>query len=102
MRRGRLTAGGLAAAIVAAALLLGGVLRGSPAAAPARASAEALGSGFASEDTATLVAQLQDSLRRAPRNVQGLDLLGLAYQQRARETGDPAYYTTSAGALRLA
>ena len=26
-------------------------------------------------------------------------LLGLAYQQRARETGDPTYYTKSGGAL---
>src|SRR5438105_11198444 len=102
MGRGRLTAGGLAAAIVAAALLLGGVLRGSPAAAPARASAEALGSGFASGDTAVLVAQLQASLRRSRQNVQGLDLLGLAYQQRARETGDPAYYSKSDGVLRRA
>src|SRR6185312_4515097 len=29
----------------------------------------------------------------------GLDLLGLAYQQRARETGDPSYYTKSEGVL---
>jgi tetratricopeptide (TPR) repeat protein len=34
--------------------------------------------------------------------VRGLDLLGLAYQQRARETGDPSYYTKSEGVLRLA
>src|SRR5213079_1229395 len=29
-------------------------------------------------------------------------LLGLAYQQRARETGDPSYYTRSEGVLRRA
>jgi tetratricopeptide (TPR) repeat protein len=38
--------------------------------------------------------------------VRGLGLLALAYQQRARETGDPTYYTKSKGvlarALRLA
>ena len=37
-----------------------------------------------------------------PTNVRGLDLLGLAYQQRARETGDPSYYVKSAGVLRRA
>jgi tetratricopeptide (TPR) repeat protein len=37
-----------------------------------------------------------------PADVRGLGLLGLAYQQRARETGDPAYYTKSGGVLRRA
>jgi tetratricopeptide (TPR) repeat protein len=37
-----------------------------------------------------------------PRDVHALDLLGLAYQQRARETGDPVYYTKSEGVLRRA
>src|SRR4029079_18332103 len=35
-----------------------------------------------------------------PRDAQGLMLLGLAYQQRARETGDPSYYPRSEEALR--
>src|SRR5262249_21747267 len=35
-------------------------------------------------------------------NVRGLDLLGLAYQQRARETGDPSYYVKSDGVLHRA
>jgi tetratricopeptide (TPR) repeat protein len=34
--------------------------------------------------------------------VHSYDLLGLAYQQRARETGDPTYYTKSEGVLRRA
>jgi tetratricopeptide (TPR) repeat protein len=34
--------------------------------------------------------------------VYGLDLLGLAYQQRARETGDPSYYGKAEGVLRRA
>ena len=35
-------------------------------------------------------------------DVQSLALLGLAYQQRARETGDPAYYIKSEGVLQEA
>ena len=34
--------------------------------------------------------------------MRSLDALGLAYQQRARETGDPTYYTKSDEALRRA
>jgi len=34
--------------------------------------------------------------------VTALDSLGLAYQQRARETGDPTYYTKSDEALHRA
>jgi tetratricopeptide (TPR) repeat protein len=45
---------------------------------------------------------LQTELRARPGNVRGLDLLGLAYQQRARETGDPSYYVKSDGVLRRA
>ena len=45
---------------------------------------------------------LQDGLRTRPDNVRGLDLLGLAYQQRARETADPSYYVRSEAVLRRA
>src|SRR5919201_1083056 len=37
-----------------------------------------------------------------PYDVRSLDQLGLAYQQRARETGDPTYYTKSGDALQRA
>src|SRR5205807_9871342 len=40
--------------------------------------------------------------RLNPSNVTALDSLGLAYQQRARETGDPTYYTKSDEALQRA
>jgi tetratricopeptide (TPR) repeat protein len=99
---------GTAAALAAAVLSLGGVLHSSGATQPDRphAVAEALASGFGAGDTMGLVAQLQRALRRAPGNVHDLDLLGLAYQQRARETGDPTWYPKSNGilirALRLA
>jgi tetratricopeptide (TPR) repeat protein len=103
-RRLGLAAG--AAALTAAALLLAGVLRESGpagAAAPAPAPAAApVDSGFASGDTAATVSALQASVRARPDDVRALDLLGLAYQQRARETADPAYYTKSEGVLRRA
>jgi tetratricopeptide (TPR) repeat protein len=103
-RRLGLAAG--AAALTAAALLLGGVLRESGSAgATARPSAPAappLEPGFAAGDTASTVAALQASVRAMPEDVHALDLLGLAYQQRARETGDPVYYTKSEGVLRRA
>lgn len=94
-----------AAACATLALLLGGVARlgsdASPAAVPVGAQSQ-LGAGFSAGDTRVLVAQLQAELRAAPKDVHSLDLLGLAYQQRARETGDPAYYTKSEGVLRRA
>ena len=106
MTRLRLGLAAGAAALTAAALLLGGVLReaGSRVAAePAPAPAAALpASGFAAGDTAAEVAALQASARSRPGDVHTLDLLGLAYQQRARETADPTYYTKSEGVLRRA
>jgi tetratricopeptide (TPR) repeat protein len=100
----RLLIGATAAVLAAVALLLGGVFHTShasavPAAVPV--ADDRLATGFAA-NTSSLVVQLQDALRSEPRNVHGLDLLGLAYQQRARETGDPTYYTKSEGVLRRA
>jgi tetratricopeptide (TPR) repeat protein len=101
----RLVLGAPAAVLAAVARLRGGALRssGSHAAVPAVASSDGdrLSTGFAA-NTPALVLQLQEALRTQPRNVHGLDLLGLAYQQRARETGDPTYYTKSDGVLRRA
>ena len=100
----RLLIAGTAAALAAAVLSLGGVLRSAGATQPDRphAAAEALASGFGAGDTMGLVTQLQRALRRAPGNVHDLDLLGLAYQQRARETGDPTWYPKSNGILTRA
>jgi tetratricopeptide (TPR) repeat protein len=75
------------------------VSRGGPA---GHVSSGQLAAGFAAGDTQSLVLRLQDGLRARPTNVRGLDLLGLAYQQRARETGDPGYYAKSQGVLRRA
>lgn len=63
---------------------------------------ERLQAGFAAGDTVTLIDSLQRSLRERPDNARGFALLGLAYQQRARETGDPSSYPRSERALRKA
>jgi tetratricopeptide (TPR) repeat protein len=94
----RLLLGGAAAALTAAALLLGGVLTGGSA---REAAAVPLASGLAETDAA-LLPRLQEQVRENPRDPRGLALLGLAYQQRARDTGDPTYYTKSAGVLTRA
>ena len=95
-----------AAVLIAAAFgaLFGGVFRnsGTPASAALAGaqSAEDFKAGFSlNASTASLAAELQSRLRRT-RGRALVRLLGLAYQQRARETGDPAYYPKSAGALR--
>src|SRR5690348_6484777 len=109
MARSRIVLFLVAAALVAAATLLGGVLAGSGSgsrAASPPVNAERLAVDYFSPNTARYVVELQDALRTQPDNVRGLGLLALAYQQRARETGDPTYYTKSKGvlarALRLA
>jgi tetratricopeptide (TPR) repeat protein len=91
MRARRLVFGGAAAGLTAIALLLGGALRGSPSA----RSAPVASTPPAAETTATQIAKLQGELRANDDDVDALDALGLAYQQRARETGDPTYYTKS-------
>src|SRR5205814_2882893 len=71
---------------------------------PGRAAAAPLSAGDQAGpgDTPALVARLQATLRANPNDVTSLDSLGLAYQQRAQETGDPTYYTKSGGALHRA
>jgi len=48
------------------------------------------------------VAALQAAVRNAPDGKRPLAQLGLAYLQRARETGDPAFYSRAEGVLRHA
>ena len=95
----RLVLAGTAAALVAAvSRLVGGALRdggGSTRALPVKAPAagESFAAGFSGGDTASFVRRLVDELRSHPGEAKGYTLLGLAYEQRARETGDPAYYS---------
>jgi tetratricopeptide (TPR) repeat protein len=97
------------AVVIAAAvgaLLGGGFRESSPAASAALAGAQAtedFKAGFSpSASTASLVADLQSRLRANPKDEYSYALLGLAYQQRARETGDPSWYSKSGGVLRRA
>jgi tetratricopeptide (TPR) repeat protein len=100
VRRQRLILVAATAGLTAVALTLGGGLRGSSASLTAAAQATQASAGEASPaDTPALVARLQATLRLNPNDVRSLDSLGLAYQQRARETGDPTYYTKSDEAL---
>ena len=96
-----------ATVIVALALgaLLGGVARESRSAtpaAPAPVQAEALRSGFAPGDTQALLLRLQADVAARPDDAHSVALLGLAYAQRARETGDAAYVSRADRALRRA
>jgi tetratricopeptide (TPR) repeat protein len=95
------------AALAAAVTMLGGAFRGSSApdaraASPSRVGEAWPDAGLAVRDTAALVSQLQRRLRADPRDAKSYTMLGLAYQQRARETGDPIYYPRSERALRRA
>lgn len=107
MNRRRLGLAAVAAGLTATALLLGGALQGGSSAArsspvSAATAGSSLRTGFSAGNTVGLITGLQSTLRVTPHDVQSLDLLGLAYQQRARETGDPTYYTKSEGVLREA
>jgi tetratricopeptide (TPR) repeat protein len=104
-----LSLGAMAVALVA--VLFGGVLNGpgasgQPSARNRDAATSRLLAGFAPGDTAALVSQLEARVAAEPGDAKSLLLLGLAYQQRARETGDPSFYPRSEaslrGALRLA
>ncbi len=95
----------LAGAAVGA--LYGGVIRdrtsASTAALAGAQATEDFKSGFSSNtSTASLVADLQSRLRGNPKDEHSYALLGLAYQQRARETGDATWYSKSDGVLRRA
>jgi tetratricopeptide (TPR) repeat protein len=104
MRR-RLFLGTAAALTVAAAGLFGGVVAGDPPAVTAaqvrpEAAAGHLLAGFSPGDTAAYLAGLERRVEATPEDAEGLMLLGLAYQQRSRETGDPSFYPRSERALR--
>ncbi len=86
--------------MTAVALLLGGILTSGTAS--TKAAAVALAPRLDAPAGGSLVPQLQEQVRANPDDVHGLALLGLAYQQRARETGNPSYYTKSQGVLARA
>jgi tetratricopeptide (TPR) repeat protein len=94
-----------AMAVATVVVLFGGVLGssdagGQPAAQNRDAAAGRLLAGFSPGDTAAYVTQLEARVAATPEDSKSLLLLGLAYQQRARETGDPSFYPRSQAALR--
>ena len=93
------------AATAAAAVLLVGLFRDGGGEAQAVSVQPALAinrSWLAAGDTAGLVKTLVANVREHPGEARTYTLLGLAYQQRARETGNPIYYTKSGGVLARA
>src|SRR5919197_5763015 len=101
-----------AAGLAVTVLLLGGILSGPHAAdpiraapargAPAAAKQDALTrllAGLSTGDTAGYVRKLERRVAAHPRDADALTLLGLSYQQRARETGDPTFFRLSGEAL---
>ena len=108
MRR-RLLIAGAAAAIAAAALSLGSAFRGGSVQAAAPAAPTRIGDGVGlagagagAGSAATTVRDLQARLRANAGDARSYALLGLAYEQRARETGDPTFYTKADGVLHRA
>jgi tetratricopeptide (TPR) repeat protein len=114
MERRRLAVWTISAGTAAAALLFGGVLSKQPHVSPLAVLAANAGitpkqaelgrlfAGFSTGDTARVVHRLEQRVARMPHDGDALAVLALAYQQRARETGDPAYYRLSDTALRRA
>jgi tetratricopeptide (TPR) repeat protein len=88
-------------------VLFGGVLRESSSAGASALPAERVAAAFdpafsSAQNAASLVLRLQQQIRQSPDDAASHALLGLAYQQRARETGDAAYYPRAETVLRRA
>ena len=98
----RLAIAGTVAAIAATVLLFGGIFREGGAAQSTPVAAAQLPGDFASGDTQSLVLSLEQEVHARPADAQALTSLGLAYQQRARETADATFLSRSAKALRRA
>ena len=91
-----------ALAFVALIAVLGLVNRSSAPAPTAGQPSSRLASRPASLDTEAEIEQLQAAVRAQPGDAANYALLGNAYYQRARETGDPAYYTRADGSFGAA
>ena len=93
---------GTVAAIAATVLLFGGIFREGEAAQPTPVAAAELVGNFGVGDTESLIVGLERQARTRPDDAEALTSLGLAYQQRARETADAADLSRSEAALRRA
>jgi tetratricopeptide (TPR) repeat protein len=88
-------------------VLFGGVLRESPSAGASALPVDRVAGAFdpafsSAQNAASLVLRLQQQIRQKPDDGASYALLGLAYEQRARETGDSAYYPRAETVLRRA
>src|SRR3954454_24481406 len=99
--KARILIGAVVATLVATALLLGGVLRESQDTAGASAAVRPAPAPPVNATDAQ-IRQLQAKLRLDSTDVRSLDALGLAYEQRMRETADPTYLTKADGVLHEA
>src|SRR6266581_2824273 len=115
MTRGRLLLAVAGAGITTTVLLFGGALSSRAHADPlailranaAPASQDAvviarLLQGLSTGNTAGLLRRLERRVASQPSDADTLAALGLGYQQRGRETGDPTYYRLSGEALHRA
>jgi tetratricopeptide (TPR) repeat protein len=107
MTRKRLLVGGTVAAFVVAVVFFGGALTHGPSAGfaderSALSVTSRLAAAPAPADTAAYIARLERRVATRANDAEGFALLGLAYQQRARETADPTFYPRSDEALRRA
>src|SRR5687767_9529653 len=96
--RTKLLIGSLLAVLAVAIALFGGLLASTgsesqAAVRPAPSGAAELLAGFSTGDTARFVRKLELRVQESPGDADSLTLLGLAYQQRARETADPVFYS---------
>ncbi len=107
-RTAALVVGGAVAVALALGSLFAGVFTeprpaGATATAAPRLDVETALSGFGrGGGTAATIGTLEAEIRTAPRNPDRLGVLGLAYQVRWRETGDPTFLPLSEHALRRA
>jgi len=101
----------VAASMCTAVVLLGGIFSDPPPAANATSPLAAFGdqtalgrlvAGFSTGNTAAYIGQLEREVAKPHPDPQAFTLLGLAYQQRARETGDPSFFSRSGEALSRA
>jgi tetratricopeptide (TPR) repeat protein len=94
--------------VAACVLLFGGAFRGERAATTAvsavetDATADRVLARFGLGNTEAVVRDLEAAVRQRPDDAESLALLGLAYEQRARETADPSYHPRAGVALRRA
>ena len=114
MRKVRVRVALAAAGVAVIATLLGGAFSGGTKANPlAILAANAAGSpeqqalgrllaGLSTGNTAGYVHKLEARVAHRPDDGATLAVLALAYQQRARETGDPTFYRLSGTALQRA